>query len=208
MTKIKICGMRNLETAQAAAAMGAEALGFVFAPSPRRIEPVVAKEIIAQLPPFVAAVGVFVNEDAGKVQEIADYCRLDYVQLHGEESLDYCRSLRTKTIKAVRVRNMQSIELLKSYKSYVSSFLLDTYEPGKAGGTGATFIWDIALEAGKTGGIILAGGLNPENVGKAVRQARPYAVDVSSGVETEGQKDLDKIKKFIDEVRRSSCGTT
>lgn len=208
MVKIKICGLRTPDMALAVSTMGADALGFVFAPSPRRVEPELVREITAQLPPFMSAVGVFVDEDPFRVQEIADYCRLDYVQLHGQESPAYCKLLQVKTIKAIRVRDMQSIEQMPDYSGVVSGFLLDTYEPGKPGGTGTTFNWDIALAAGKIAPVILAGGLNPQNVGAAISKARPYAVDVSSGVETNGQKDLVKIKQFIEEVRRSSCDTT
>lgn len=208
MVRIKICGIRTSDAAQAAAAMGADALGFVFAPSPRRMEPEKVREIIAQLPPFISTVGVFVDEDCSRVQEITDHCRLDYVQLHGDESPHYCKQLRVKTIKAVRVRDMISIEQIRPYLGVVNGFLLDTYEPGKAGGTGSTFNWDIALAAGKITPIILAGGLNPQNAGTAIRQAWPYGVDVSSGVETGGQKDLAKIKSFIEEVRRSSHDIT
>lgn len=203
MVKIKICGIRTPDVALAVAEMGADALGFVFAPSSRRVEPAAVREITAKLPPFIPAVGVFVDEDPFRVQEIADYCRLDYVQLHGEETPAYCRLLQVKIIKAIRVRDAQSIEQMQPYLGVVGGFLLDTYEPGKPGGTGTTFNWEIAREAGKTGNVILAGGLNPQNVGAAISQARPYAVDVSSGVETGGQKDLDKIKSFIEEARRS-----
>lgn len=203
MVKIKICGIRTPDAAQSVAAMGADALGFVFAPSPRRVEPETVREIIAQLPPFISAIGVFVDEDRSIVQEIADYCGLDYVQLHGEESPDYCKQLRVKTIKAVRVRDVQSIEQIQPYLGVVNGFLLDTYDPGKAGGTGTAFNWEIARKAGRIAPVMLAGGLNPQNVGAAINQARPYGVDVSSGVETGGQKDLAKIKSFIEEARRS-----
>lgn len=208
MVKVKICGIRTKDIALAVSAMGADALGFVFAESPRRVEPETVREIIAQLPPFVSTVGVFVNEDPFRVQEIADYCRLDYVQLHGEEIPAYCRLLQVKIIKAVRVRDIRSIEQIKPYLGVVSGFLLDTYVPGKAGGTGAAFNWEIAREAGESTPVILAGGLTPQNVETAIRQARPYGIDVSGGVETDGQKDLVKIKAFIEEARRSSRGTT
>lgn len=198
----------TLEMALAAANMGADALGFVFAPSSRRMEPDLVRAITAKLPPFVSVVGVFVDEDFNRVQEIADYCRLDFAQLHGRESPDYCRSLRVKTIKAIRVRDIQSLEQMQWYRGLVSGFLLDAYQPGKPGGTGTVFDWEIARAASSRDKVILAGGLNQENVAAAVNRAGAYAVDVSSGVETDGQKDLMKIKTFIEEVRRCSRDVT
>ncbi|SMB98343.1 phosphoribosylanthranilate isomerase [Thermanaeromonas toyohensis ToBE] len=205
MVRVKICGIRSLEEAWAALDAGAHALGFVFAPSKRRIEPETAREIIKKLPPFITAVGVFVNEPRSRLLEIASFCRLHVLQLHGEESPDYCRSLAYPLIKAIRVRDIRVLELIPRYP--VEAILLDTYVPGCPGGTGQTFNWEIAQEAvGMGRPLILAGGLTPENVGEAIQKVRPYAVDVSSGVETDGRKDPMKIARFIEAVVKASQG--
>jgi phosphoribosylanthranilate isomerase len=197
MVKIKICGITNLEDALAAVDAGADALGFVFHPaSPRHIFPEQAAAIIHHLPPFVHAVGLFVDEDLETVNSTANLCGLDLVQLHGSESPSYCNSVQRRVIKAFRIKDITSLEPTKYY--HVTSFLLDAWSPIAHGGTGQTFNWEIAAYAATSGRIILAGGLTPDNVAEAVRQVQPYAVDVSSGVEcAPGHKDADKIKKFI-----------
>lgn len=200
MTRVKICGITGHDYAQGAVEAGADALGFVFAESRRRITPEVAREIIRNLPPLVTKVGVFVDEKLATVCQIADYCGLDVVQLHGSESPQYCREVNRPVLKAVRVATASDLELMAGYQ--VQGFLLDTFVPGQQGGTGQTFPWHLAKEAGKYGPIIVAGGLNPENVQQALAEAEPYGVDVSSGVETNGLKDLTKIQNFINRVRR------
>ncbi|HBT47074.1 MAG TPA: phosphoribosylanthranilate isomerase [Peptococcaceae bacterium] len=201
MVRVKICGIKTWEEARAALEAGVHALGFVFAPGPRRIHPEVAREIILRLPPFVTSVGVFVNEPRYSLLEIASFCRLDVLQLHGDEPPEYCRGLSQRLIKAIRVKDAASLELIPKYP--VDAFLLDTFVPGQAGGTGRTFNWEIARRAVELGPpIILAGGLTPENVAEAIRKVRPYAVDVSSGVETDGQKDPVKIARFMEAVAR------
>lgn len=203
MVRVKICGITNLEDALLAADLGAHALGFIFYPkSPRLVRPEVARDIIKNLPPFVLTVGVFVDEEAGLVREMAETVGLDWVQLHGQESHEYCRSLGRRVIKGFRVKGEEILGELREYKGAVQAFLLDAYKPGTPGGTGKTFDWEIARQAGKIGPIILAGGLVPENVAQAVLTARPAAVDVASGVEAApGKKDPERLRKFFEEIK-------
>ncbi|UCD87236.1 MAG: phosphoribosylanthranilate isomerase [Desulfobacterales bacterium] len=203
--RIKICGITNTEDAMAAADLGADAVGFVFASSPRRISPTKAQEIIMALPPLVQTVGVFVDEDPEKVASTAALCRLDLVQFHGGESASYCRRFGQRVIKAVRVQSLEDIKNCPEYSSVVNAFLLDTYIPGQKGGTGRTFDWNLALEAKQYGPIILAGGLDPENVAEAIGAVKPYAVDASSSLEQEpGIKDHEKMARFIQTVRQAA----
>ncbi len=204
MTRVKICGITNLDDARLAVEYGADALGFVFYEgSPRHVFPETVREIISHLPPFVTTVGVFVNAPPQEIREVMDLAGLDVVQLHGDEPQEEC-SLFPRVIKAFRVRELSDIERLKGYS--VSAYLLDAYDPEVPGGTGQTFNWDIAVEAKKYGPIILAGGLTPENVADAVSRVRPYAVDVSSGVEAQkGKKDHEKMRLFIERVKKIHC---
>jgi len=181
---------------------GADALGFVFfEKSPRYLDPERAARIIAAIPPFVQVVGLFVNAELDFVNLTADSCRLDIVQLHGDESPSYCQSVRRRVMKAFRVRGMESLCTMADYR--VSAFLLDAYSPDSYGGTGARFDWDCAVAAKGQGSIVLAGGLDPDNVATAVAKVAPYAVDVSSGVESSpGRKDPEKVKRFIQEAKR------
>ena len=200
MTRIKICGITNTADALAACEHGADALGFVFAPSPRQISPEAAREIIRSIPPFITMVGVFVDEPADRVREIVRFCKLDAVQLHGNESPDYIAGLGMPAIKGFRVKNKVTIDCIYQFK--LKWFLLDTYMPGTAGGSGRSFDWTIAADAARLGRMILAGGLTADNVTTALATVRPYAVDVSSGVEiAPGKKDHGKIQQFIHEVR-------
>jgi len=203
--KVKICGITNYKDAEAACDFGADALGFVFSKSPRKISPEKAREIIRRLPPYVTAVGVFVNERKERVLEIAGYCRLDRIQLHGDESLDYCKYLKKyyKIIKAIRVGGRESLKTLNDHG--VDAILLDTYVKGMSGGTGQKFDWDIAVKAGKTKTpLILSGGLDVNNIEGAIRKVRPYAVDASSGLESApGKKDHGLMKKFIEKAKRT-----
>lgn len=198
MTRVKICGITSLEDALSAVEAGADALGFVFyAASPRHIFPEQTTRIISQLPPFVQTVGLFVNEELNTVNEVADLCRLDLVQLHGDESADYCQQISRRVLKAFRVRSLTCLDPIRDYQ--VAGYLLDTFSPSFYGGTGTSFNWEIATEAVKRHQrIILAGGLTPGNVAEAIRQVRPYGVDVSSGVEAgPGKKDREKVREFI-----------
>jgi len=199
MVRAKICGITNLEDALLAAELGAHALGFIFYPkSPRAVRPEVARDIIRQLPPFVVTVGVFVDEDAELVRDMATTVGLDWLQLHGRESPDYCRSLGRRVIKAFRIKDESSLSLLPEYAGAVQAFLLDAYLPDVPGGTGDSFDWDLARRAQEFGPIILAGGLTAENVAAAIRAARPQAVDVASGVEAApGRKDPEKLIAFF-----------
>ncbi len=201
MVKVKICGITNLEDALAAIALGADALGFVFyARSPRRVTPGQAAAIILRLPPFVAKVGVFVDEKPERVQEIMNLCSLDYTQLHGSESPAYCQKLGHRAIKAFRVNDESILEQLSGYK--VVAILLDSYNPDMFGGTGRAFNWEIAARAARSNCVILSGGLTPQNVARAIETVKPYAVDVSSGVEASpGKKDHAKLKTFIQAVK-------
>lgn len=200
MVKVKICGITNIEDALAAVKLGADALGFVFYKgSPRYITPDEAEKIIMSLPPFITTVGVFVNESTDELQRIIRHTDINIVQFHGHEPPESC-IINKRVIKAVRVKELRDLEPLKHY--HVSAFLLDTYTPDLLGGTGQMFNWDIALEAKQFGRIILAGGLDPDNIEKAVRWVQPYAVDVSSGIEEEkGKKDHIKMGLFIARAR-------
>ena len=206
MVKVKICGITELEDARHAIRCGADALGFVFfAQSPRCISPERAAEIIRQLPPFVANVGLFVNEDPVRVREIAETCRLAAVQLHGDESAEACAAVSgRKVVKALRVRDEKSLAGAGVYE--VSALLLDAWVPGRFGGTGTVFNWQLAAEMARSRPVILAGGLNPANVAEAVRAVRPYAVDVSSGVEiSPGKKDRQKVAAFIAAAKKTGA---
>lgn len=202
MVRVKICGITNLEDALLAAALGADALGFIFyPPSPRSVEPEAAKNIIAQLPPLVTTVGVFVDEDAATVKKLAARVGLDWLQLHGRETPEYCRNLERRIIKAFRIRDEDSLTGLGAYQGVVQALLLDTYKKGQVGGTGETFNWDLAKKAKPYGSIILAGGLTSGNVAQAIMAAQPQAVDVASGVEAApGKKDPEKLRAFFKKV--------
>jgi phosphoribosylanthranilate isomerase len=199
MVRIKICGITNLEDALLAAELGADALGFIFYPkSPRHVAPEVARSIIAQLPPFVAAVGVFVDEAAAVVRDLAVQAGLDWVQLHGQESPEYCRSLERKVIKAFCIQDESSLIRLADYQGAAQALLLDTYKKGQVGGTGEIFDWHWARKAKQYGPIILAGGLTPENVARAIATAGPAAVDAASGTEASpGKKDPARLRAFF-----------
>jgi len=195
---VKICGITNVEDGKEAAEAGADALGFVFCEnSPRHISPSQAEAIIKQLPVFIVKVGVFVNAPAALVFQAVSQCGLNLLQFHGDETPDYCTQFGVMSMKAFRVRDVSSLQRLADYQT--DAWLLDAYSPDRPGGTGETFNWELATEAKSLGRpIFLAGGLTPENVAEAVRQVRPYGVDVSSGVELGlGRKDHGKVRAFI-----------
>ena len=203
MTRVKVCGITNLEDAWTAIEAGTDALGFVFVPNtPRYIKPDDAKAIMRQIPPLVTTIGLFVNAGGTQIRDVAKKCRLDAIQLHGNESPELCHSLNLRIIKAFRIKESEPLNILSKFQ--VDAYLLDTYVKGKLGGTGKTFDWNLAYRAKKYGQIILAGGLNPSNVSTAINQVKPYAVDVSSGVEAEpGRKDPKKVRDFIRTVRET-----
>ena len=184
----------------AAAEAGADAVGMVFAPSKRQISVDIAREICRALPPFVSKVGVFVDADEEEVKEIAEFCGLDTLQFHGKETPEYCSRFACKVIKGVQMRDEQSLAGLSGYARH--TLLLDSYHPQEKGGTGHAFPWDLAVRAGRGHRIILAGGLKTDNVLAAIKTVGPFGVDVSSGVETGGNKDQDKIRAFITTIRR------
>ena len=204
--RVKICGITNLNDAVLAARLGADAVGFVFYPeSPRVVSPRKVKDIIRRLPPFITTVGVFANQEEKYIGQIVDECGIDIVQLQGDESPDLCNRFGIRVFKAIRVKDRTSLDHMKSY--HVRAFVLDTYRENQLGGTGFPFDWGLAVEAKKYGQVILAGGLTPENVRKAIREVNPAGVDVSSGVERRmGQKDPEKIRRFIEEAKQSFDG--
>ena len=209
MVKVKICGITNHEDASEAVRLGADALGFIFAPSPRQIVPELARDIILDLPPFVQAVGVFVNEELSAIRDKVAYCGLDMVQLHGDEPPEFCGELMPRTLKAFRIKDKSSLSPIGAYKGLVKALLLDTYQKGLKGGTGKTFDWGLAVEAGKFGmPVILSGGLGPSNIETAISTVKPYAVDVSSTIEARpGKKDHALMKELmtkIDNLRTNS----
>ncbi len=204
MTRIKVCGITNLPDALMAVELGVDALGFVFAKSPRQISPLEASKITRRLPPFITKVGVFVNEKESTVKKIALNCLLDVLQFHADESPTYCRKFRHKqwkTIKAFRIKKKNDLEIIHKYET--DAYLLDSFIEKIYGGTGVTFNWNLSLLAKGLGKpIILSGGLRPETVADAIRRVRPYAVDVSTGIESKpGKKSYKLMRNFIEKVR-------
>jgi phosphoribosylanthranilate isomerase len=206
MVKVKICGITNLKDARQAFRAGADFLGFNFySRSPRYVTPRKARGILQRLPKKVASVGVFVNERDDEMLKIARQVGLDYLQLHGEESPTTIAHLARNlpVIKAVRVRDSFRTAELARYK-HASAFLLDGFDRRRHGGSGKTFRWNMALRAKRAGRIFLAGGLTPENVTEAIRSAKPYAVDLCTGVEAKpGKKDHALVVNFMRAVRSS-----
>ncbi|PLX98596.1 MAG: phosphoribosylanthranilate isomerase [Desulfuromonas sp.] len=195
--KVKICGITSLDDALHACSCGADALGFVFYDkSPRCVTPEAARVIINALPPFVSTVGLFVNEKPQTIRAIAEQCGLDVIQLHGDEGPAACDYAPHRTVKALRVKDAASLEGHTAYRT--NALLLDAWSKKAYGGTGETFNWALAATVARQRPVILAGGLSPENVGAAISAVRPYAVDVSSGVESApGVKDRQKLAAFI-----------
>ncbi len=202
MTKVKICGIKNLNDAIFAADYGADAIGFVFAKSKRKVSKEKARAIVRKLPPFITTVGLFVNETAENMEAACRFCGLDAIQLHGNELPGILKTLKDfKTIKAFRIQNERDISQIKKYKP--NAILLDGYSENKMGGTGTTFDWKIVKKLKISIPIIVAGGLTHLNVSQAIKIVKPYGVDVSSGIECKpGEKDKGLIKKFIDAVKR------
>lgn len=200
MVRVKICGITNPEDALWAAECGADAVGFIFADSPREISPERAREIRAGLPPFVSAVGIFVDPDPRRVREIFDDVALDFVQLYGGDEREFLEESGLGPRRLIRSISVGSKDDLNEIEKTSASIIhLDTKVEGQTGGTGRTFDWSLAARAADFGKqIILSGGLNPDNVAEAIKAASPNAVDVVSGVESEpGKKDSEKVREFI-----------
>lgn len=200
--RIKICGITRVEDALAAAAAGADAIGLVFyAKSPRAVDIHRAREIVRALPPFVTSVGLFVNASRCELGEILDAVPLDLLQFHGDERAEDCEGHRRPYLKALLVKPGDDIVGRAAAYPGAAGILLDTYVEGVPGGTGAAFDWSLVpTDLGKP--LVLAGGLTPDNVGRAVEQVKPYAVDVSGGVEaSKGIKDAARVRAFVDAVR-------
>jgi phosphoribosylanthranilate isomerase len=200
--RVKICGITRGEDALLAVRMGADALGFNFWPGSKRyVDPAKARTIVRALPPFVTAIGIFVNQSEDDVRRTAERSGVDGLQLHGDESPEYCMRFDLPVIKAIQVDSAHALAALASYE--VRAFLLDAPSQG-FGGSGAAFDWTLAEGISECGPIILAGGLTPENVSAAIRAVSPYAVDVASGVESSpGIKDADKMARFIRAVKEA-----
>ena len=215
MTEVKICGITNREDAMTAVRAGADAIGFIFyARSSRCVSPDRVREINLRLPGKLCRVGVFVDQEAEEVKRVFRFCKLDFIQLHGKESPDYCGLFSPAVlIKAVAIRGEADLDSLSHYP--VRAILLDAYDPLKPGGTGRTCDWNLARRAREKHRIILAGGLNPENILAALEAVSPWAVDIGSGVEAHpGKKDPQKVKELVAVVKgagkfsRSSPGVS
>ena len=214
MTRIKICGIREEAQGLAAAEAGADFIGLVFAPSPRQVTLDQAKKIVAAVKKSghtAEVVGVFVNMPVARVNQIADSCNLDWVQLSGDEPWQYCAEIDRPVIVAVQVSKYQHPDNISAklaigervLATHKHLYLLDSHVKGKYGGTGITFDWNSARQAAEQFPAIIAGGLTPDNVAQAIKTIEPWGVDTSSGVETGGVKDILKIKAFIEAVRRA-----
>ncbi len=197
MVKVKICGLTNLSDALAAIECGADAVGFIFAPSRRQVTPEVVRDIIAELPPFVTKVGVFVDSDLAELRQAMTFCGLDFVQLHGSEGPEICEAFYPKVVKTFNAESLPSAQELERFR--VAALMIDrekgsTIQPER--------IWPLASEMSAYGRVVLAGGLTPQNVARAVEAVRPYAVDVAGGVESSpGKKDHRKMKDFINAAK-------
>lgn len=203
MTTVKLCGMRTLEHARAAVELGAEYVGFVLAPARRQVTPALVREITTALGPGRARyVGLFVNADPEDVRRVAAYAGLDAVQLCGAESPEQVRAVGLPAYKVVHVRpDADALADAERYAEVAETIVLDAYSAAAAGGTGRTFDWGQATAVARRYPVMLAGGLTPENVVKAVRTVAPMAVDVSSGIETDGTKDREKMRAFVSAAR-------
>ncbi|MHC4626043.1 MAG: phosphoribosylanthranilate isomerase [Planctomycetota bacterium] len=201
IVKVKICGITNYEDARAAIDMGADLLGFNFFPkSPRFVTPEEAGDMVNRLPALIDTSGIFVNASIEQIRETMELCPLDWAQLHGDETPEFCRSLTShnvKTMKAVRVRDEADIERAGDF--FTDAVLLDAFHPDKYGGTGVTFDWSVVVHSTKR--VFLAGGINPDNAAAAVKLG-VYGIDVCSGIEAEpGKKDHKKMKELFDNIR-------
>ncbi len=199
-TRVKICGITTVEDAMTAVACGADAIGFVFARSPREITPPAVRKITDKLPPMIQKIGVFVDTAPEIINDICDFCYLDWVQLHGNEPPEILKELKRPAIKAIRLKDEETLLNLDKFRDFF--LLVDSYQRGKKGGTGKTANWELAAMISSVRPIILAGGLTPDNVVSAIATVKPYAVDVSSGVEkSPGKKDSLLVEEFIKKAK-------
>ena len=203
--KIKICGITNKVDALAAAGLGVDMLGFVFYDKSKRyVAPKIAEDIINELPPFIGRVGIFVDMNKEDVIKIAEDAGLDILQFHGNEAPEYCNYFKDKykVIKAFRVKTKADLKNINNYNT--DYYLFDTYKSECVGGTGESFDWTILKDFEILKPMILSGGLSPDNVERAIKEVAPFAVDVSSGVESApGKKDIELLKKFVENVRKA-----
>jgi len=207
-TRVKICGITTAQDAALAVRAGADAVGVVLAPSPRQVGISEAEEILAHVPPVVARIGVFVDAPADYVERAVGRLRLSAVQFHGSETPEACAAAPAPVVKAFRVGTAFDVGVMEPYRELVAAVLLDTYDPHASGGTGKTFAWSDITSLPGWAPVFLAGGLNPVNVGAAVEALRPFAVDVSSGVEERLRyKDRLKVQAFIAAVRAADAET-
>ena len=219
MTKIKICGITEIEMASAASQAGADFIGLIFAPSRRQVSPQKALRLVKAVHSLrirPAIVGVFVNATTQDVNHIANYCQLDWVQLSGDETWRYCRNIERPVIKVIHVPTGKKVEPILNkinmgYRLYSERefiCLLDSKTKEAYGGTGETYDWQLAKEVSARFPMMVAGGLTPANVGQLVKEVQPWGVDVSTGVETNGRKDASKIRAFVEAVRRAEGDVT
>lgn len=214
MTRVKICGLSEAEHALAAAGAGADFLGVIFASSLRQVTPEKVREIVEavrRLPGRPAVVGVFVNLPAPEVNRIADFCQLDRVQLSGDESWQYCEAMNRPIIKVIHVRaeskteqvlaEIETGQRLCANRNLIC--MLDTRVGGAYGGTGMTFNWQLARDVSNRFPVVISGGLTPDNIGQLIKRVSPWGVDASSGLETDGRKDIAKIEAFVRAVREA-----
>ena len=201
MTQVKICGITNVEDALCAVKLGAAALGFIFyALSPRNIDPEDARKIVCAMPAELVKVGVFVNESVAEVKRIVEYCGLDMIQLHGDESPAYCREFKeVRIIKAVELKNNN--DLNQAFHYDVAAILVDSRHAGLYGGTGRKADWELARRVRDQKPLILSGGLNEDNIGDALKEVKPNALDINSGAESEpGKKNHAKLARIFDKI--------
>lgn len=197
--KIKICGIRRKEDIAYVNELKPDYVGFIFAKSTRQVRPHEAKELIDLLDKSIKKVGVFVNEDKESIKQIARDCSLDVLQLHGDEKPEFIIDFKEEIWKSFSIKDEESLKNIDCYK--VEGYLLDTFIDGKRGGTGENFNWDLVPHLHKERFIILAGGLNIQNINRAIERVRPHVVDINSGIEIDGYKDFNKMKAIIERVR-------
>jgi phosphoribosylanthranilate isomerase len=204
--RVKICGITTLEDALVAVEAGADALGFIFVEgTPRYVTPAAAAAIVRGLPPFVTPVGVFWDHPRAHVKAVAETCGLGALQLHGDESPEDARQYGLPVIKTIKVGGRGDLDRMPGYRGAVAAFLLDSAARWSEGEPRQPIEWQLARLAASSGRILLSAGLNPDNVARAVEIARPYGVDVNSGVETRpGRKDPDKVRRFVAEAQRAA----